>query len=52
MDFITIIMLFTQAHEVAYIIFWDVVLTTAEMQTAHDFVRGALGTSNMAAWSP
>ena len=43
---------FTQAHEVAYIIFWDVVLTTAEMQTAHDFVRGALGTSNMAAWSP
>jgi hypothetical protein len=43
---------FTQAHEVAYMIFWDVVLTTAEMQTAHDFVRGALGTSNMAAWSP
>jgi len=37
-------------HEVYAIIFWDVVLTAAEVEAVHNYYRGLLGNSNMAAW--
>ena len=38
-------------NEVYAIVFWDVVLTAAEVEEVHNYYRGLLGNANMAAWS-
>ena len=38
-------------NEVYAIVFWDVVLTAAEVEAVHNYYRGLLGNANMAAWS-
>ena len=43
---------YSYAHEIAYLILWDVVLTVSEMEIAHNYISSQLGTSNMTSWTP